>query len=515
MTEPAVGESVEIKGSGAKPYVIKNCGPGGWSCTCPAWRNQSLDPAVRTCKHIRKLRGDEAEALRLASVGELPSRKPDDEALREGPGVLLAESWDAVTDLTGWWMSEKLDGVRAYWDGKQFISRQGNLFLAPEWFTAGLPAAPLDGELWVGRKAFTETISIVRSQGGGDRWRQVRFVVFDAPAHGGGFEARLRFLDDLLNRRGLEFTSALPHEPCRGPDHLLAELGRIEALGGEGLMFRQPGSLYAPGRSPTLLKVKRFHDAEAKVIGYEAGLGKHTGRVGSLLVELPSGVRFNVGTGLKDAERVTPPAIGTTITFKYQELSRDGVPRFPVYVGVRPDGGSANLPKTPALGARSALPPETVSLAYGDAVWEAMRDGATLTLRYGKTGTVRTKTESFATPEEARAALVELIADKRDDGFAEKVVTEEQNPAPPAPAPGTASRPAVRTDGRRRFECVEGTSNKFWEVWVDGRQLLTCYGRIGGKGTTTVKDYADEPAARRAMDRLILEKTGKGYVEKG
>src|SRR5262249_2139633 len=161
--------------------------------------------------------------------------------------------------------------------------------------------------------------------------------------------------------------------------------GRVESLGGEGLMMRQPGSLYIAGRSPTLLKVKRFHDAEAKVIGYVPGEGKHAGRVGSLRAELPNGVQFSVGTGLKDADRVTPPAIGTTITFKYQELTKEtGAPRFPVYVGVRKDGGSTNLPKTPALGARPAAvsvpsePPETVSLAYGDSLWEATRDGATV-----------------------------------------------------------------------------------------------------------------------------------------
>ncbi|MGL4553707.1 MAG: DNA ligase [Gemmataceae bacterium] len=506
MQEPGVGESVEMKGSGAKPYVIKNHGPGGWSCSCPAWRNQSMDPALRTCKHIRKLRGDDAEQLRLASVGELPSRKPDDESLAKGPGVLLAESWDAAQNLAGWWMSEKLDGVRAYWDGKQFVSRAGNVFFAPDWFTLGLPGTPLDGELWLARKAFNEASGIAQSIDKGERWRRMRFVVFDAPAHGGPFEARLRYLADLVGT-GHPFASVLDQQPCRGTEHLHAELARVEALGGEGLMLRQPGSLYVAGRSPTLLKVKRFHDAEATVVGHLPGEGKHAGRVGSLRVVLPNGVQFNVGTGLKDAERVNPPPIGTVITFRYQELFEGGVPRFPSYVGVRKEGGSAALPATPAVG-----PPETVALAFGPTRWEATRDGPAITLRFG-TGTLKTRTETFGSVAEAKEALAEMVAEKRDDGFTEPGA-EEANPAPPADA-GATPRPAARADGRRHFECVEGGSSKFWEVWLEGSEMRTRHGKIGSAGVTSIKAFPDVAAAEKARDKLIREKTAKGYAERG
>ena len=139
------GESVEMKGSAARPYVIKNVG-GVYSCSCPAWRNQSLPIERRTCKHIRKLRGDEAEKERVGSA--LPARKASSEE-KQGPPLLLAERWDNAADLADWWMSEKLDGVLAYFDGKQFLSRQGNVYHAPDWFVAGLPKVPLDGELWL------------------------------------------------------------------------------------------------------------------------------------------------------------------------------------------------------------------------------------------------------------------------------------------------------------------------------------------------------------------------------
>src|SRR5688572_21753225 len=282
------GETAEIKGSGAKPYVLRNTG-GVYSCTCPAWRNQSVAIERRTCKHLRKLRGDDAEAARLGgALPQKPVKQPSADgedgvgAADAGPPLLLAESWDNAADLAGWWMSEKLDGVRAYWDGRQFLSRQGNLFHAPDWFVDGLPEVSLDGELWIDRKKFQRTVSIVRRQDRSELWKEVRFLIFDAPAAGGGFEERIAFLKDALAKGRSQFSRSHDHERCQSLEALRAELARVEALGGEGLMLREPGSKYAVGRSTTLLKVKTFHDAEALVVGHQAGAGKHTGRLGAL-----------------------------------------------------------------------------------------------------------------------------------------------------------------------------------------------------------------------------------------
>src|SRR6476661_1314162 len=160
MPDLADGESIEMKGSGARPYVLKNVS-GVYSCTCPAWRNQSVGIERRTCKHLRKLRGEAAEAARLG--GALPQKPAAKAAVGGGgegddapggPPLLLAHAWDNAADLSGWWMSEKLDGVRAYWDGTQFLSRQGNIYHAPDWFIEDLPTIPLDGELWIDRKKF-------------------------------------------------------------------------------------------------------------------------------------------------------------------------------------------------------------------------------------------------------------------------------------------------------------------------------------------------------------------------
>ncbi|OAI47765.1 ATP-dependent DNA ligase [Planctomycetaceae bacterium SCGC AG-212-F19] len=336
MPDLADGESIEMQGSGSKPYVLKNVG-GVYSCTCPAWRNQSLMIERRTCKHLRKLRGDAAEEARLGNpLAPAPRKKAGgDDDTAGGPPLLLAESWDCASDPAGWWLSEKLDGVRAFWDGKQFLSRQGNLFHAPDWFVAGLPDTPLDGELWLGRKKFQRAVSIVRRQDRSDHWKEISFVVFDAPKLEKPFEKRLDFIQECFEGGKLLYARPHEHQVCQGVDHLRAELLRVEKLGGEGLMMRRPGSRYEIGRSTTLLKVKTFHDAEAKVLKHEAGAGRHKGRMGALLVELADGTRFSVGTGFSDAERDHPPAVGSVITFRYQELSEAGVPRFPSFVGVR------------------------------------------------------------------------------------------------------------------------------------------------------------------------------------
>lgn len=355
MSDLSDGASVEVKGSGASKYTIKNVG-GVYSCTCPAWRNQSAATDRRTCKHIKALRGEAVEAARVggaaapaASAAAKPAKPArakagasDSQAEETGeekaPPLLLAHSFDHDEhDPSGWWMSEKLDGVRAYWDGRRFYSRLGNIYYAPAWFTEGLPEFPLDGELWLDRKAFQRTVSVVRRQDGGDAWRQIKYLVFDAPGHAGGFEARIQHYHAELERRRPSFAQALAHELCKDREHMRRELARVEQLGGEGLMLRKPGSRYEVGRSHTLLKVKSFRDDEARVVGHQPGTGKHKGRLGALLVELRDGTRFAVGTGLSDAERSSPPPVGSIITFRYQELSDGGVPRFPSYVGVRHD----------------------------------------------------------------------------------------------------------------------------------------------------------------------------------
>ena len=324
MADLEDGATIEMKGSGAKPYIIKNVG-GVYSCTCPAWRNQSLQPYQRTCKHIRKLRGDAAEEERLGAAAlTAPVRKAASEA-KEGPPVLLAESWDTQSDVLGWWMSEKLDGGAGVLGRQAVHLASGKHLFGPRLLPERLARRSAR------RRAVDRAENVHQDHERHSPARQASRLErrslrrLRCPDSRRTVRGCMGYLEDLLSRHRCEFVHRLEHEVCRGADHLLAELDRVSELGAEGLMLRQPGSLDEAARSTTLLKVKRFHDAEARVIGYVAGAGKHKGRAGSLEVEM-DGVRFAIGTGLSDAERNNPPPIGTVVTFRYQELSENRRP---------------------------------------------------------------------------------------------------------------------------------------------------------------------------------------------
>ena len=433
------GESLEIKGSARLPYIVKNTG-GVYSCTCPAWRNQSLPIERRTCKHLRQIRGETAEQERVGAA--LPPVPTPAKSERSEPALLLAQTWANDIDLAGWWMSEKLDGIRAYWDGKQFFSRLGNVLHAPDWFVERLPNVPLDGELWLARKAFQRTVSIVRRQDKSDLWREIRFLVFDAPAVNDPFELRLEFVRDSLRKHGPPFAQFHEHRQCNSLEHLREELVRVESLGGEGLMLRQPGSRYEAGRSATLLKVKTFHDAEARVVEHLPGAGRHKGRLGALAVELPDGTSFSVGTGFSDALRENPPPVGSTITFRYQELSDRGVPRFPSFVRERQDLQGAASPLQPhqrqaaastVQCAAAAIPESTEPTEATTMVrrfefvagtsskfWEISTTDNDVTVRFGKIGTQgQTQTKTFDDAGAAQKHAEKVIGEKVKKGYVE------------------------------------------------------------------------------------------------
>jgi DNA ligase-1 len=296
---------------------------------------------------------------------------------------------------------------------------------------------PLDGELWIDRKKFQRTVSIVRRQDKNDLWNEVQFLVFDAPAASGTFEERLSFLKDALATGAMKFAKLHAHERCKNLDALRAELSRIEGLGGEGLMLRQPGSKYVAGRSSTLLKVKTFHDAEATVIGHQAGAGRHKGRLGALLVRLPDGTDFAIGTGFSDRERENPPAIGATVTFRYQELSEAGVPRFPSWVGVRLDA-VANPPQpvpapspmqapttrpTNIVNRALATKPRYFEFVQGNSskFWEVSQTDNTMTTRWGRIGSNgQSKAKAFLDQQSASEAVANLIEEKTGEGYVER-----------------------------------------------------------------------------------------------
>lgn len=252
------------------------------------------------------------------------------------PAVALAQTYREGVDVAAYWVSEKLDGVYARWDGDVFVSRTGNRFNAPAWFFAGFPALPLDGELWMGRGTFDKLSGVVRRRTPDHAaWREVRFMVFDLPSHAADFNGRLQRLKEIFATLDSPYIGLVEQRRVESHDALMALLDEVVARGGEGLMLRRAGSIHRPGRSADLLKLKRFDDAEATVVGHLPGKGKYAGMLGALLLEMPDGRRFRVGTGFTDEQRRHPPPLGATVTYKHYGHTSTGVPRFASFLRVR------------------------------------------------------------------------------------------------------------------------------------------------------------------------------------
>jgi DNA ligase-1 len=224
-------------------------------------------------------------------------------------GVQLAMPWLAGRSPQGFWVSEKFDGVRAVWDGRVLRFRSGRAIAAPAWFLSALPRVALDGELWTARGAFDRLSGVVRQAEPDDEaWRAVKYLVFDAPGHAAPFAQRVAFVQTTLAQA---------------------------RQGGEGLMLHRADALWQPGRTDALFKHKPEQDEEGLVVGHQPGKGRLLGMTGALLVQMPSGQRFALGSGLSDAQRRNPPPLGAWVTYRYRDRTPSGLPRFASFLRVR------------------------------------------------------------------------------------------------------------------------------------------------------------------------------------
>ncbi|MFM9901477.1 MAG: DNA ligase [Polaromonas sp.] len=279
----------------------------------------------------------------LACTAAAPSLS----AAEPKPALMLANIYHPGVQLQDYWVSEKYDGVRGFWDGNQLLTRGGEKIAAPPWFTAGWPNVALDGELWAGRGHFSKAVSTVRQQHPGPStdadWRGIRFMVFDLPAHDGPFTDRIAPLQKIVDGIGQPWVQAVSQTRIASHLALQALLQKTVRLGGEGLMLHRGDAPYKGVRSDDLLKVKTHEDAEARVVAHIPGKGKYAGQLGALLVELPAVQgqpvrRFKLGTGFSDAQRQDPPAVGALITYRFRGLNDSGTPRFASFMRVRTDG---------------------------------------------------------------------------------------------------------------------------------------------------------------------------------
>ena len=269
--------------------------------------------------------------LFLASALLLPAISEARNGPTPAPLTLALEAPDPM-DPSGYLVSEKYDGVRAWWDGRQLRFRSGLVVAAPAWFLAGLPPRPLDGELWLGRGAFQGLVAAVRrSQAVDEEWRRIRYMAFDLPGDPGTFAQRSARLSALVAQAESDALKAVEQVTVPSPQALRQRLKTVVDQGGEGLMLHRADAPHAAGRNGALLKLKPVQDAEATVVGHQAGRGKHQGRLGALRVRNDQGLEFLLGTGLSDAEREAPPPVGARVTYTHRGHTDTGLPRFASY----------------------------------------------------------------------------------------------------------------------------------------------------------------------------------------
>lgn len=256
------------------------------------------------------------------------------------PELLLAQPWVPGQSPLGYLVSEKLDGVRAHWDGVRLRTRQGMPIAAPPGFTQALPAhQALDGELWMGRQRFDALSAAVRRQQPHDvEWQQIRYMLFELPQGQGTFAARYEQLQTWVQHIHRPFVNCVAQRRVADAAALDAWLEDVMANGGEGLMLHHASAAYLTGRQAVLAKYKPVQDGEAVVLEHVSGHGRLSGRTGALVVRNAQGQVFRVGSGLSDELRARPPAIGSTITYTWRGQTRTGLPRFATFLRERPPG---------------------------------------------------------------------------------------------------------------------------------------------------------------------------------
>ena len=250
--------------------------------------------------------------------------------------VQLAMPWPSGRSPQGFSVSEKFDGVRAVWDGQVLRFRSGRVIAAPAWFLSALPRVALDGELWMGRGAFDRLSGVVRQiEPDDEAWRAVKYLVFDAPGHAAPFGQRVAFVQSTLAQAQHPWLMSVAQREVSDARALQALLQDTVRQGGEGLMLHRADALWQPGRTDALFKLKLELDEEGLVVGHQPGKGRLLGMTGALLVQMPSGQRFALGSGLSDAQRRDPPPVGAWVTYRYRERTPSGLPRFASFLRVR------------------------------------------------------------------------------------------------------------------------------------------------------------------------------------
>jgi len=237
-----------------------------------------------------------------------------------------------VHDIKNWYMSEKLDGIRAYWTGKELLSKNGKKINAPIWFIKDFPPFELDGELWTKENDFENIQNIVLDTNPSIKWEELTYNIFEIPNASGDFDKRLEKIKLWLEKNPNKYIKIIPQKVCKDESDLDNYLKNLLEKKAEGVILKNPKLEYFVGRSNDILKVKKFYDEEGLVIGINYS---KDGKFKSLKLQLNNGIVFNLGGGFSNIQRKNPPKVGDIITFKYYDLTKNSKPKFASFLRIR------------------------------------------------------------------------------------------------------------------------------------------------------------------------------------
>ena len=257
-------------------------------------------------------------------------------AFAQKPDLLLPQLYSPGKNVLGWVMSEKLDGVRAYWDGKTLSFRSGKKIMAPDWFIKALPGFALDGELWTKRDDFANISAIVRKKVPDEKqWRKIGYYIFEVPGQKGNLLQRLAVLKRYLKQHDVRFIHVIPQIKIYSMPQMERFYHKLVKQKAEGIVIRNPDLPYQTGRRSSILKRKPYQDADCVVKAILPGKGKFENQMGAILCHMKNGRDIKIGSGFTLQQRRKPPNIGDLITYKYYGLTRNKLPRFPVFMRIR------------------------------------------------------------------------------------------------------------------------------------------------------------------------------------
>lgn len=286
-------------------------------------------PAIDLKREIQREIEQAQREYKSAGIPDRPPPKPRSRRPKApGKDLMLSQVWNDDVDPTGWWISEKYDGIRAFWSGEVLASRHGRIIPAPDWFLKHLPPGfPVDGELWAG---YEKNVTKVTRSSNPEYWKECKLMAFDSPDEKLNFEERIEKLHKNVTEN--EYLKFVPFTKCESREHLQKVLKEVVDRKGEGLMLREPEANYAPGRSFSMCKVKLQLDADAKFI-------KKAPRCFGYDCELPNGAIVTIRCTHTDYKY--PPEVGTVLRVKhFGEWDGTGKLKNPYFCGRRMDGAT-------------------------------------------------------------------------------------------------------------------------------------------------------------------------------